>query len=81
MCASASVHVCMYRCRCPEAAFTSQPGSEVYLLFLPMYHIYAEMIVQISMYQGDTLTVMAKFDFKQYLNAIQKYKVSLTAEV
>lgn len=61
---------------CPEASFTSQPGNEVYLLFLPMYHIYAEMIVQISLYQGDTLTVMAKFDFKQYLNAIQKYKVT-----
>jgi long-subunit acyl-CoA synthetase (AMP-forming) len=55
------MYVCVYECRCPEASFTLQPGSEMYLLFLPMYHIYAQMIVQISMYQGDTLTVMAKF--------------------
>ncbi len=62
-------------CRCPDATLTIQPGREVFLLFLPIYHIYAQMIVQISLHQGDTLTIMAKFDFKHYLQAIQKYKV------
>ena len=70
----------LFLCSCcsfsgPEVSLIKNPGKETYLLFLPMYHIYAQMVLEIGIYYGDTILVMSKFDFKQYLQTIQKYKV------
>lgn len=50
---------------------------EVALGLLPQSHIYGLIVIcHCSTYLGDTVIVLPKFDIKQYLNSIQKYKIN-----
>ena len=49
---------------------------EAVVLFFPMYHISGLVCPLVTLLFGKTLVLMSKFDFKQYLELISKYKVS-----
>ncbi|TAQ86621.1 hypothetical protein B7494_g5056 [Chlorociboria aeruginascens] len=50
--------------------------TEVCLGLLPLSHIYGLVVVaQASTYRGDGIIILPKFEFKSYLNTIQKYKI------
>ncbi|KAJ3305028.1 hypothetical protein HDV03_002110 [Kappamyces sp. JEL0829] len=47
------------------------------LAVLPMYHIYAlSLFLHNCIYRGETVVVMSKFDLVQFLELIQKYRVT-----
>ena len=57
-----------------------EPGNVEYtescLGLLPMSHIYALVVVNhCSVYRGDGVIVLPKFEMKSYLDAIQTYKI------
>ena len=59
-----------------------QPGTqseytETVLGLLPMSHIYSLVVIcHASIYRGDQVLVLPKFDFAQTLEAVQKYKIA-----
>lgn len=67
-----------------EAPFrTSKTGDrqfdhkEVILGLLPQSHIYALVVIcHAGPYRGDQVVILPKFEFTQYLNAIEKYRIS-----
>ncbi|KAE9975678.1 hypothetical protein BLS_002486 [Venturia inaequalis] len=57
-----------------------QPGNNAHtenvLGLLPMSHIYGLVVIcHSSIFRGDGVVVLPKFDFKQYLQAIQDHKI------
>ncbi|KAL7284581.1 hypothetical protein ACG7TL_001874 [Trametes sanguinea] len=53
-----------------------KPGS-VGLAVLPFYHIYGLVVVMhFSLFIGTTLVVVQKFNFEQFLDSIQRYRVT-----
>ncbi|GAB7343323.1 hypothetical protein MBLNU457_1372t1 [Dothideomycetes sp. NU457] len=70
-----STHEVEYRKR------LSKPGEPEYtekcLGLLPMSHIYGLVVVcHVSLYRGDGVVVLPKFEMKSFLDAIQKYKIA-----
>ncbi len=60
--------------RAPGAKYAHQENA---LGLLPMSHIYGLVVIcHASVYQGDGVIVLPKFDFKTCLGAIQNYKIS-----
>lgn len=52
-------------------------NNDVFLCFLPMFHIYGLAIFALGLFRsGTTTVVMPKFDFKAMIGAIQAYRVS-----
>ncbi|XP_024031287.1 4-coumarate--CoA ligase-like 6 [Morus notabilis] len=53
------------------------PSEIVYLVFLPMFHIYGLCHFAIGMLSlGSTVVVMSKYDVKEVVKAIEKYKIT-----
>ncbi|KAH9903440.1 amp dependent CoA ligase [Cubamyces lactineus] len=53
-----------------------KPGSRV-LAVLPFYHIYGLLIVlHLSLFIGTTVVVVQKFHFEQFLDSIQRYRIT-----
>src|ERR1700761_5352942 len=57
------------------------PGADTYLEnalgLLPMSHIYGLVVIcHASVFRGDGVVVLAKFEFKQYLQAVQDHKIN-----
>lgn len=51
--------------------------TEYCLGLLPMSHIYGLIVVcHLSLYRGDGVVVLPRFEMKPYLTAIQAYKIS-----
>lgn len=51
--------------------------TDVVLGLLPQSHIYALVVIcHASVYRGDQVIVLPKFDMGQYLNALQTYKIN-----
>lgn len=49
------------------------------LCVLPLFHIYGLVVVlNMGMHVGATIVTMPRFDFEQFLEAIQKYRVTLS---
>ncbi|OAX83551.1 hypothetical protein ACJ72_02081 [Emergomyces africanus] len=68
-----------------EAPFRNSlkaPGAQsdhkdVILGLLPQSHIYALVVIcHAGPYRGDQVVILPKFEFTQYLNAIEKYRIS-----
>ena len=51
--------------------------SEHSLVVLPYYHIYALMVMNVSLFQGKCQVVLPKFDPENFLHCMQKYKVCI----
>ncbi|KAJ7537497.1 hypothetical protein O6H91_11G008200 [Diphasiastrum complanatum] len=50
---------------------------QIYLCMLPMFHVFALVgIFYTTLQSGETLMIMAKFEFELMLEAIQKYRVT-----
>lgn len=50
---------------------------EVVLGLLPQSHIYSLVVIcHASMYRGDQVINLPKFDFEQYLSSIQRFKIN-----
>ncbi|GAM38805.1 hypothetical protein TCE0_033f09841 [Talaromyces pinophilus] len=51
---------------------------EVALGLLPQSHIYGLIVIcHVSVYRGDQVIVLPKFDIQQYLNSISKFKINV----
>src|SRR3989475_2817914 len=49
------------------------------LCVLPLFHIYGLVVVlNMGLHLGSTIVIMPRFDLKQFLEAIQKYRVTLS---
>ncbi|KAF1960880.1 phenylacetyl-CoA ligase-like protein [Byssothecium circinans] len=60
-----------------RAPGTESDYTETALGLLPMSHIYALVVIcHVSIYRGDQVVVLPKFDFEQTLGAIQKFKIN-----
>ncbi|KAK0645300.1 AMP-dependent ligase vlmC [Lasiodiplodia hormozganensis] len=56
---------------------TQSDYTETALGLLPMSHIYCLVVIcHASVYRGDRVVVLPKFEFKPYLEAIQRFKVN-----
>eukprot|EP01011_Urceolus_sp_BLP5_P005846 TRINITY_DN581_c0_g1_i1.p1 TRINITY_DN581_c0_g1~~TRINITY_DN581_c0_g1_i1.p1 ORF type:complete len:579 (+),score=60.08 TRINITY_DN581_c0_g1_i1:319-2055(+) len=57
--------------------FKPQTATENVLALVPFSHIYGLIIVaHLAMYRGDCSIVLPKFEFKAYLDAIQRFKIN-----
>lgn len=53
------------------------PYTEVALGLLPQSHIYALVVIcHATTYRGDQVISLPKFDLRQYLEAIQRFKIN-----
>ncbi|KKY28490.1 putative phenylacetyl- ligase [Diplodia seriata] len=56
---------------------TQSDYTETALGLLPMSHIYCLVVIcHASVYRGDRVVVLPKFEFKPYLEAIQRFKIN-----
>ncbi len=56
----------------------AKPGEDTALAVLPFFHIYGMTVVMnFSIYSGGTMILLPRFDTKQVLESIEKYKVTL----
>ncbi|BFZ59441.1 hypothetical protein YB2330_000450 [Saitoella coloradoensis] len=54
-----------------------EPKNDVVLGLLPFYHIYGLIaLVHLSPHQRSTCVIMAKFDFKTFLDLVTKYRIA-----
>lgn len=66
----------------PDRDSRKKPGqkddvSEVVLGLLPQSHIYGLVVVcHANIYRGDQVINLPKFEMKQYLTAIQRFKIN-----
>ena len=50
---------------------------DVYVAFMPFFHIYGIMaVMNLSLTGGCTTVVLPRFDLEEYLSTVQKYKVT-----
>ena len=55
----------------------SKRGQRTVLGLLPFSHIYGLVLIShTSLYRGDSVIVLPKFEMESYLNALQQYKIS-----
>lgn len=55
----------------------SNAQKDVFLCFIPMFHIYGLAFFALGMFcAGTTTVIMQKFDFQNMLKAIQRYKIN-----
>ncbi len=54
------------------------PNPEVALGLLPQSHIYSLVVIcHATTYRGDQVINLPKFEIQQYLNSIQRFKISM----
>jgi len=54
------------------------PHTESVLGLLPLSHIYGLVVIaHASVYKGDGVIILPKFEFKSFLEAIQKFKIEM----
>jgi acyl-CoA synthetase (AMP-forming)/AMP-acid ligase II len=52
---------------------------DVLLCVLPLFHIYGLVVVlNMGLHLGSTIVIMPRFDLEQFLEAIQKYRITLS---
>ena len=70
-------------CEKPYRDSVKEPGSkysmtEVALGMLPQSHIYALVVIcHATVYRGDQVINLPKFEFQQFLNSIQRFKINM----
>ena len=53
-------------------------GDDTLICVLPLFHIYGLVVVlNMGLYQGATIVTMPRFDLEQFLQAMQRYEVTL----
>lgn len=56
---------------------TQSDYTDVVLGLLPQSHIYSLVVIcHVSVYRGDGVVILPKFDMTQYLQALEKYKIN-----
>src|ERR1051326_8066429 len=54
-------------------------SDDILLCVLPLFHIYGLVVVlNMGLHLGATIVIMPRFDLQQFLEAIQKYRVTLS---
>jgi acyl-CoA synthetase (AMP-forming)/AMP-acid ligase II len=60
------------------ANFDGFKEGDVTLAVLPFFHIYGMVVImKLGLCQGGTIVTMPRFDFEEFLNTLQKYRVTI----
>jgi acyl-CoA synthetase (AMP-forming)/AMP-acid ligase II len=66
-------------CQCEGAKnFDGFKEADVVIAVLPFFHIYGLVVImKLALSQGGTIVSMPRFDFQEFLTAMQKYRVTI----